>query len=165
MLIRLGLLLSFMAVVSAIYPDDHWNYSTRIENTEMLESLIAETIEADKTLFVRWIASPNWGWWRKQSPSWNQVTKAFAGNKDVVFADVNLKEVPIRGEPYNPGLGGWPTVRHFNKATGKDGEHYEKKTEKPMCQELLDWEYMQGYIESAGKTALEAGQAKVEQEL
>ena len=70
------------------------------------------------------------------------------------FADINLSEVPIRGAPHNPGLGGWPTIRYFNKKTGKEGASYQKKTTLPMCQELLDMEYMQGYIEEAGSTVL-----------
>lgn len=41
-----------------------------------------------------------------QAPSWNDATKAFVGNNDVRFADINLSEASIRGEPYNPGAGG-----------------------------------------------------------
>ena len=91
---------------------------------------------------VRWIASPGWGWWRKQAPAWNDSTLAFAGNADVRFADINLSEAPIRGEPYNPGAGGWPTIRYFNKDTGKDGYPYQKRTDKPMCEELGDFDMM-----------------------
>jgi hypothetical protein len=29
---------------------------------------------------------------------------AEGNNKDVVFADINLSEAPIRGEPHNPGM-------------------------------------------------------------
>lgn len=80
--------------------------------------------------------------------------KAFAGNDDVSFGDVNLSEEPIRGEPHNPGAGGWPTIRYFNKNTGIDGANYEKKTSKSMCDELGDEEMMVSYIEEAGGTSV-----------
>lgn len=70
------------------------------------------------------------------------------------FGDVNLSEDPIRGEPHNPGAGGWPTIRYFNKETGIDGASYEKKTSKSMCDELGDEEMMYSYIEEAGGTSL-----------
>lgn len=65
----------------------------------------------------------------------------FAGNNDVNFADVNLSEIDgghSAFQPYSPGAGGWPTIRYFNKETGKDGAPYEKKTDKAMCDELGD---------------------------
>eukprot|EP00483_Globobulimina_turgida_P001957 UN01959 len=74
------------------------------------------------------------------------------GNKDVTFGDVNLAEQPIRD--YDPGVGGWPTIRYFNKETGPSGAAYDKKTDKAMCDELGDEEYMTAYIEEAGKTSL-----------
>ena len=62
-----------------------------------------------------------------QAPSWNDATRAFAGNKDVRFADINLSEAPVR-ENYSPGAGGWPTIRYFNAETGKDGAAgYERR--------------------------------------
>jgi len=78
----------------------------------------------------------------------------FGNNSDVVFGDVNLQEASIRGPPHNPGSGGWPTIRYFNKETGVDGGTYEKVTEKPMCQELLDRHNMVNYIEGYGGTSL-----------
>lgn len=80
--------------------------------------------------------------------------KAYAGNDDVSFGDVNLSEDPIRGAPHNPGAGGWPTIRYFNKETGIDGANYDKKTSKSMCDELGDEEMMHDYIEEAGGTSL-----------
>ena len=72
--------------------------------------------------------------------------------------DVNLREEAIRngpnGEPYNPGAGGWPTVRYFNKETGIAGGTYQKKTNLPMCQELGNEDNMIAYVEEYGKTAL-----------
>ena len=69
--------------------------------------------------------------------------------------DVNLSEDQIRGEPHNPGAGGWPTIRYFNKETGIDGASYEKKTEASMCDELGgDGELLMAYIEEAGNTSL-----------
>jgi len=80
--------------------------------------------------------------------------KTFAGNEDVSFGDVNLREEPIRGPPHNPGAGGWPTIRYYNKETGIDGANYDKKTSKAMCEELGDQEMMNEYIEEAGGASL-----------
>lgn len=86
------------------------------------------------------------------------MTNLFAGSDDVAFMDVNLSEDPIRegpnGEPYNPGQGGWPTVRYFTKETGIAGGTYTKVTDKPMCTELGDVDRMTDYVEEYGKTAL-----------
>lgn len=67
-----------------------------------------------------------------------------------------MSEQPIRGEggKYNPGKGGWPTIRYFNKETGYDGAEYTKKTSKSMCDELGDLSYMEAYVTEAGKTSL-----------
>lgn len=69
------------------------------------------------------------------------------------FADVNLKEQPIRD--YGAGKGGWPTIRYFNKETGPEGHAYEKKTDQAMCDELgpKGDDYMTMYVEEAGKTS------------
>jgi len=71
----------------------------------------------------------------------------------VAFGDVNLSEEPIRGN-YNPGAGGWPTIRYFNQKTGYEGAPYTKKTDGAMCEELGDEQYMQAYVEEAGGTSL-----------
>ena len=71
----------------------------------------------------------------------------------MAFGDVNLSEEPIRGS-YNPGAGGWPTIRYFNTKTGYEGAPYTKKTDKAMCEELGNEEYMQAYVEEAGSTSL-----------
>jgi len=77
----------------------------------------------------------------------------FTDNKDVAFGDVLLSEASIRGEPHNPGAGGWPTIRYFNKETGYEGKNYPKKTDKAMCDELGDIEYMTDYILESGSTS------------
>lgn len=66
----------------------------------------------------------------------------------VAFGDVNLSEEPIHKG--NPGAGGWPTIRYYNKETGYEGQAYDKKTDKPMCQELGDPEMMKAYVLEAG---------------
>ncbi len=71
----------------------------------------------------------------------------------MAFGDVNLSEEPIRGS-YNPGAGGWPTIRYFNTKTGYEGAPYTKKTDGQMCEELGKEEYMQAYVEEAGSTSL-----------
>jgi len=77
----------------------------------------------------------------------------FASNPNVAFGDVLLSEQQIRGN-HNPGSGGWPTIKYFNKKTGYEGASYEKKTDKSMCDELGDISYMQAYVEEAGQTSL-----------
>jgi len=77
----------------------------------------------------------------------------FKSNPDVSFGDVLLSEQQIRGN-HNPGAGGWPTIKYFNKKTGYDGAAYTQKTQKSMCDELGDIDYMKAYIEEAGETSL-----------
>lgn len=83
------------------------------------------------------------------------MTKKFKDSSDVSFMDVNLSEEAIRsgpdGEPYNPGAGGWPTIRYFNKETGIAGGTYVKKTSDPMCTELGNEDNMVDYIEEYGE--------------
>jgi len=68
--------------------------------------------------------------------------------------DVNLSSDRItegpNGEPYNPGAGGWPTIRYFNQDTGIAGGEYVKKTERSMCDELGNDEMMFAYVEEYG---------------
>jgi len=81
----------------------------------------------------------------------------FKDNSDVAFCDVNLSDDQVReshGEPQNPGSGGWPTVRHFNKETGYGGKAYVQKTSGAMCDELGDVPTMQAMVEEAGGTSL-----------
>jgi len=77
----------------------------------------------------------------------------FANNNDVAFGDVNLSEEQVRGN-HNPGAGGWPTIKYFNKETGYEGKPYTKKTSAAMCDELGKDENMQAYVEEAGNTSL-----------
>lgn len=62
----------------------------------------------------------------------------------------------IHGEGQNPGAGGWPTIRYFNKNTGYGGKAYEKRTSMAMCSELgpEGTPMMQEYVENAGTTSL-----------
>jgi hypothetical protein len=52
-----ALLLPLGAV--AIYPDGHFIHVTEITSEENFATHIQSEINADKTLFVRWIASPS----------------------------------------------------------------------------------------------------------
>lgn len=73
------------------------------------------------------------------------------------FGDVNLGDGgPRGGEGANPGSGGWPTIRYYNKETGVLGKSYDKKTDQSMCDELgpKGGVYMQQYVEEAGSTSL-----------
>jgi len=79
--------------------------------------------------------------------------QAFKDNKDVAFGDINLSEQQIRGN-HNPGAGGWPTIRYFNKETGIEGGTYVKVTDNSMCDELGKDEHMNAYVEGYGGTSL-----------
>ena len=70
----------------------------------------------------------------------------------MAFGDVNLAEEQI--QKGDPGAGGWPTIRYFNKDTGYDGRSYDKKTDGAMCDELGDEAMMQAYVEEAGGVLL-----------
>ena len=75
----------------------------------------------------------------------------------MVFGDVLLSEESIRernGVSFNPGAGGWPTIRYFNAETGIGGAPYEKKTDQAMCSELKDTDHMFAYVEGAASTLL-----------
>jgi len=50
------LLTTFSVLAQAIYPDDHWTYSTQLTK-ENFESTIQTEIDSGRTMFVRWIAS------------------------------------------------------------------------------------------------------------
>jgi hypothetical protein len=63
---------------------------------------------------------------------------------------VNLREESISGPPHNPGSGGWPTIRYFNKETGPEGGSYTQKTDGPICQELGNVDNMRAYVEEYG---------------
>lgn len=95
----------------------------------------------------------------------------FAANDKVAFGDVLLNAASIReihGEPQSPGAGGWPTVRYFNTETGYGGAPYAKKTQKAMCDELGDIDYMTAYVTEMGKTSLcdaATGEGCIEKEL
>lgn len=83
--------------------------------------------------------------------------KKFADNDDVQFGDIALSDGgPRGGEGANPGAGGWPTIRYYNKETGILGKSYEKKTDMAMCDELgpKGEHYMQDYVLEAGGTSL-----------
>ena len=75
-----------------------------------------------------------------------------------MFGDVSLSKNQVRkihDVDQNPGAGGWPTVRYFNKGTGYGGAPYKQKTDKAMCDELGPKEdYMQQLIEDEGGTSL-----------
>ena len=68
--------------------------------------------------------------------------------------DVNLAEDQVRGN-HNPGAGGWPTIKYFNKETGYAGGAYIKKDAgAAMCDELGKVDNMEEYVTSYGKTSL-----------
>lgn len=85
------------------------------------------------------------------------MTKLFHSNTDVEFMDVNLSQERIMesedGSSYNPGAGGWPTIRYFNSETGMNGGEYVKKTDKAMCDELGEEDAMIEYVEEYGNTS------------
>lgn len=68
-----------------------------------------------------------------------------------------LREAPIRGPPHNPGQGGWPTIRYFNKDTGVDGAAYVQKTGQRVCQELGDIEMLSAYVRDVSSASGASG--------
>jgi hypothetical protein len=50
-----GVTLASLAV-AAIYPDDHWGYSTEL-GPDNFETFVKDKVDAGKTVFVRFIAS------------------------------------------------------------------------------------------------------------
>lgn len=57
-----------------------------------------------------------------------------------------MREAPIRGPPHNPGQGGWPTIRYFNKDTGVNGASFVQKTSGRVCTELGNVDNMKAYV-------------------
>jgi hypothetical protein len=47
----------YLVPAGAIYPEGHFDHVIRM-NTDNFDSVIKENVDAGKTLFVRWIASP-----------------------------------------------------------------------------------------------------------
>ncbi len=86
------------------------------------------------------------------------MIRLFAESSDVAFMDVNLSKDKIRegpnGEAWNPGMGGWPTIRYFNAEIGMAGGKYVKKTSLPVCQELGNEDNMVAYVEEYSNAAL-----------
>lgn len=76
------------------------------------------------------------------------MTRRYADHDKVAFADINYSESRAGGS-HRPGMGGWPTIKYFNDATGPDGAFYEKKTDKPVCDEL-NHDGMNAYVLAAG---------------
>jgi len=51
------LMLLLFGATKAIYPDDHWTYAKEL-TVGTFKQHVQDEIDADRTLFVRWIASP-----------------------------------------------------------------------------------------------------------
>eukprot|EP00956_Cyclotella_meneghiniana_P020993 scaffold37679_cov76-Cyclotella_meneghiniana.AAC.7 len=49
-------LTAMLSMVAAIYPSDHWSYSTKLTTSNYADKISTE-IDAGKTVFVRFIAS------------------------------------------------------------------------------------------------------------
>ena len=64
-----------------------------------------------------------------------------------------MSEEQVRGN-HNPGAGGWPTIKYFNKETGYEGAPYVKKTSKAMCDELGDVDTLEEYVLEASGLSL-----------
>jgi len=112
------------------------------------DETVQKEIDSGNTMLVRFVASPGWGWWLKQAPAWNTVTRAFAESSGVSFGDVDLSNNDaVRRDEFKAGSGGWPTIRYFNKDTGLLGGEYVKKTDRSMCDELGDEDYMTQYVD------------------
>ena len=75
--------------------------------------------------------------------------KKFKDEPSISFADCNLSEGGPNSAEIGAGSGGWPTIKYYNKKTGYIGAHYEQKTDGPVCSELLEDQYMEGYVKEA----------------
>jgi len=53
---KVAVLLALLGVAAAIYPDDHWSYSTKLSSANA-ETEIKKAVDSGKTMFVRFIAS------------------------------------------------------------------------------------------------------------
>jgi hypothetical protein len=51
-----GATLASLAVAAAIYPKDHWDYSTEL-GKDNFEEFVKTNVDTGKTVFVRFIAS------------------------------------------------------------------------------------------------------------
>jgi len=80
--------------------------------------------------------------------------RAFAGNEDVSFGDIDLSRERIVNEHWAPGVGGWPTIMYFNQETGVEGGHYYQYTDDPVCKELGNHDIMIAYVEEDGNTCM-----------
>jgi hypothetical protein len=157
-LLLLTFVLLLAGAVQAIYPDELWDNSVLLESSDF-EATIRKEIEKGKTLFIRFISSPESSSCLKQAPSWDYVVDAFKGNDDVSFADVNLKDEAsktLSKHKYagSPGNLGWPTIRYYNKETGMEGGDYIQKTKAKLSDELKKHENIISYIESRAGTTM-----------
>ena len=57
--LRLLLATAILAMANAIYPDDHWNFATKL-SADNFESFVQGNLDSGKTTFVRFIASAGW---------------------------------------------------------------------------------------------------------
>lgn len=55
--LALAVMLAAASPALGIYPDDHWDYSTKL-TMDNYKDVIQSTIDDGKTLMVRFIASP-----------------------------------------------------------------------------------------------------------
>jgi hypothetical protein len=56
--LALALALALALVVDAgIYPADHFQYATKIEDQQQYDAAVNEAVNGEHTLFIRWIAS------------------------------------------------------------------------------------------------------------
>eukprot|EP00545_Synedropsis_sp_CCMP1620_P006180 CAMPEP_0119022138 /NCGR_PEP_ID=MMETSP1176-20130426/27392_1 /TAXON_ID=265551 /ORGANISM="Synedropsis recta cf, Strain CCMP1620" /LENGTH=249 /DNA_ID=CAMNT_0006976897 /DNA_START=27 /DNA_END=776 /DNA_ORIENTATION=+ len=140
--------------VESIYPDELWENSVALTKSNF-DSTIASEISKGKTLFVRFISSPNCRPSKKQSSGWNYVVAAFKDNADVSFADVDLKKEHKIVSGGQPGSNGWPAIRYYNQETGVKGADYvRRRPELKMSEELKIKENMIAYVESRAGTTM-----------
>jgi hypothetical protein len=59
--------------------------------------------------------------------------KSLAGAR---FFEVECRQSQPFCQMHQAGMGGWPTVKHFNAATGIDGGRYKQLTTQSVCDEL-----------------------------
>jgi hypothetical protein len=56
-MVRCLVLALLLGSAAAIYPDGHWNHATKLSSA-VVDDFVKENVDAGKTVFIRWIASP-----------------------------------------------------------------------------------------------------------
>mmetsp|Transcript_82200 Transcript_82200/g.238322 ORF Transcript_82200/g.238322 Transcript_82200/m.238322 type:complete len:230 (+) Transcript_82200:67-756(+) len=122
-----------------IYPPWLFEHSTFIHNLDELNSFVGGCADAGISCFVRWISSNGCECCRRQAPAWNQVVRAFAGNPQVAFGDIDTQD---------GGSDDAFTMRYFTNRTSAKGVQCPRSTRQLLCEEYSAREVVQYCVET-----------------